>query len=118
PAVASPAKPAAKPVATAAPAVDSRARWLQGLSTSHYVIQLLGAAEETTVKRFLAQNPSLKQVTYYRTVRQGKPWFVVVQGDYPDYEAAKTGIKRLPAAVQQQTPWVRKVDAVQKELKS
>lgn len=109
------AKPVTKPAS--APAVDSRTRWLQGLPPSHYVIQLLGAAEESTVKRFLGQHPSLKQVTFYKTWRQGKPWYVVVQGDYADYEAAKAGIKRLPGAVQQQTPWVRKVDAVQKEVK-
>lgn len=115
-----PAKPVVAtraPVATA-PAGDARTRWLQGLPSSHYVIQLLGAGEEATLKRFLAQYPSLKQVTYYQTQRQGKPWYVVVQGDYPDYEAAKAGVKRLPSALQQQTPWVRKVDAVQQELKS
>lgn len=114
-----PVKPApAKPAVATTPAGDARTRWLQGLPPSHYVIQLLGASEEATLKRFLAQYPSLKQVTYYRTQRQGKPWFVVVQGDYPDYEAAKAGVKRLPAALQQQTPWVRKADAVQQELKS
>ena len=107
-----------KAPAATAPVGDARTRWLQGLPFSHYVIQLLGASEESTVKRFLVQYPSLKQVTYYRTQRQGKSWYVVVQGDYPDYESAKAGIKRLPAAIQQQTPWVRKVDAVQQELKT
>lgn len=105
--------PASKPVAT----VDPRVKWLRGLPPSHYVLQILGANEEATVKRFLSQYPSLQKVAYYRTWRQGKPWYVVVQGDYVDYEAAKNAIGRLPAQLRQQNPWIRKVELVQRELK-
>ncbi len=116
-----PVQAAPKPVVAAsqpgkAP-VDARSRWLQGLPPGHYVLQLLGANEEVTIKRFLTQYPSLKKVSYYRTVRQGKPWYVVVQGDYPTYDAAKAAIATLPAALRSQTPWVRQVKLVQQELK-
>lgn len=112
------AKPAASTPASSKPAaVDARSRWLLGLSPNHYVLQLMGANEETTIKRFLAQYPSLKKVSYYRTVRQGKPWYVVVQGDYPDHAAAKNAIAGLPAAIRNQTPWVRQVKLIQQELK-
>lgn len=110
-------KPAARPAAAVAPAVDSRSRWIMSLPRNHYVLQLLGANEESTVKRFLSQYPSLKKVSYYRTQRQGKPWYVVVQGDYPDYASAKRAVASLPAAIRQQTPWVRQVDAIRQELK-
>lgn len=111
-------KPAAsKPVAAAQPAANgARAGRVLALPQDHYVLQLLGAQEEATVKRFLNQYPSLRKVTYYKTWRQGKPWFVVVQGDYPSYAAAKSAVATLPAALQKQTPWIRQVSAVTKEI--
>lgn len=103
--------PAAKPAA-----IDPRANWLLGLSKDHFVLQLLGAQEETTVKRFLAQYPSLRKVTYYKTWRQGKPWYVVVQGDYPSRDAARAAIAQLPASLQQQNPWIRSVAEIHQQL--
>lgn len=115
------AAPKAEPVKTpvsvpAKTAGDPRIAWLRSLPKDHYVLQLLGAQEEATVKRFLSQYPSLRKVAYYKTWRQGKPWYVVVQGDYPSHDAAKAAIAQLPAGVQKQTPWVRQVKVIQDQL--
>lgn len=126
PAATAPAKPAAsapvaqKPAAPASTArvsaEDTRTAWLRSLPADHYVLQLLGAQEEATVKRFLSQYPSLRKVTYYKTWRQSKPWYVVVQGNYPNYDAAKAAVNQLPAGLREQKPWVRKVEAVVREI--
>ena len=109
-------QPAVVAVEAKKPAPDSRTSWLLGLPKEHYVLQLLGAQEEATVKRFLTQYPSLQKVTYYKTWRQAKPWYVVVQGDYVDYDAAKAGIDRLPSTLQKQSPWIRKVEVIHQQL--
>lgn len=112
---AKPATPA--PVPAAKPAVpEARASWLLGLPKDHFVLQLLGAQEEATVKRFLSQHPSLRKVTYYKTWRQGKPWYVVVQGAYPSRDAAKAAIGQLPASLRQQNPWIRSVAEIHQQL--
>lgn len=106
-----------QPVAAPAkPAGDPRIAWLRSLPKDHYVLQLLGAQEEATVKRFLSQYPSLRKVAYYKTWRQGKPWYVVVQGDYPSDAAARAAIAQLPASLQKQSPWIRKVEIIHGQL--
>lgn len=116
PAKPAPAKPAPAPTPARASVDDARTAWLRSLPADHYVLQLLGAQEEATVKRFLSQYPSLRKVTYYKTWRQGKPWYVVVQGNYPSYEAAKAAVSQLPPGLRAQNPWVRKVEAVVREI--
>lgn len=114
PAQAVPQPAAVKPPAKLA--ADPRIDWLRSLPKDHYVLQLLGAQEEATVKRFLSQYPSLRKVVYYKTWRQGKPWYVVVQGDYPSDTAARAAIAQLPASLQKQSPWIRKVEIIHGQL--
>ena len=104
-------KPEPKPVAG-----DPRIAWLKSLPPDHYMLQMMGAEEKATVDRFLAQYPSLQKVVFYRTLRKSKHWYIVVQGNYPSYDAAKAGISKLPASLRREKPWVRKVSAIQQEL--
>ena len=121
-------KPAPKPVPKPAPdrapkaevsaskPLDARAAWLMSLPKQHYSVQLLGAKELSTVHRFLALYPSLQNLVYYKTTRNGAPWYVVVQGNYPDYASAKAATQKYPEKLRKQGPWIRKVEAIQKDL--
>ena len=121
-------KPAPKPVSKPAPdrapkaevsaskPFDARAAWLMSLPKQHYSVQLLGAKELSTVHRFLALYPSLQNLVYYKTTRNGAPWYVVVQGNYPDYASAKAATQKYPEKLRKQGPWIRKVEAIQKDL--
>lgn len=106
-----------KKAVTSGKSVDERAAWILSLPPSHYTLQLLGAKEKSTVERFLARYPSIQNVAYYRTTRKGASWFVVVQGSYPDQASARAAVKKLPEALQKQSPWPRKVVLIQQELK-
>ena len=104
-------KPSPKPVVG-----DPRIAWLKTLPPDHYMLQMMGAEEKSTVDRFLAQYPSLQKVVFYRTLRKGKHWYIVVQGNYASYDAAKAGIGKLPTSLRREKPWARKVSAIQQEL--
>lgn len=97
--------------------IDERTAWIVSLPKDHYSVQLLGAKELKTVERFLSQYPSLQNLVYYRTTRNGAPWFVVVQGNYSNYDAAKAATLKYPEKLRKQGPWIRKVEAIQKDLK-
>jgi DamX protein len=113
------AKSAPKAVAAPKPKpVDERAVWLRSLPADHYGLQLLGAKEKATVDKFLAMYPSVQNLTYYKTQRNGAPWFVVVQVSYPSYDAAKVAVSKLPSKLQKQGPWIRKIELIQKDLKN
>ena len=117
-----PAKPAAtEKVVESAPKIakdsgNERTQWLKGLPPDHYTVQLLGAKELKTVHRFLATYPSLQNLVYYKTWRKGLPWYVVVQGNYPNYDAAKAATLKYPSKLQKQGPWIRKLGTIQKQL--
>ncbi len=119
------AEAAPEPKANSAPAPketvavsSGRNSWVRGLPSDHYVMQLLGAKEMATVERFLSQYPSLQEVTYYQTKRKDGPWFVVIQGNYASRDAAKQAIQRFPASLKKQSPWIRKVEEIKKELEN
>ena len=97
---------------------DDRAAWILSLPAEHYALQLLGAREKATVDKFLAAYPSVQKLTYYRAKRNGAPWYVVVQASFPDYDSAKAAVAKLPQKLQKQGPWIRKIEAIQKDLKN
>ncbi len=119
--VAEPApKPAPKPVVEPKPPAVAEGRertdWLKSLPPENYTVQLLGAKELSTVRRFMGMYPSLQGVVFYKTTRQGQPWYVIVQGNYPSHEAAKAATTQYPSQLRKQGPWIRKLEAIQKEL--
>ena len=68
------------------------------------------------MRRFMGMYPSLQGVVFYKTTRQGQPWYVIVQGNYPSHEAAKAATTQYPSQLRKQGPWIRKLEAIQKEL--
>lgn len=72
-----------------------------------YAIQLIGSSSLDSVKTFVFQRKLQKEVVYYQTKHQGKPWYVAVMGPYSDKGKAKDKLAKLPTSVKKYTPWVR-----------
>ncbi len=94
------------------------ARQLLTMNKHHYTLQLLGASKEESVKKFIKNN-SLEDKSYtFKTKRQGKDWYIVVYGEYPNLKAAKAAAshdsKIQHAHVQ---PWVREIANVHQDIK-
>lgn len=112
---------AATPVA--APAVQATSKhtadetMLLSLSPDRYVIQVLGAASESGVEQFVAENRNLG-LRIYRSERAGKPWFVVVQPDFASLPAARAAIQKLPKKIRDSGPWPRVAAEVQQQIRS
>jgi len=122
-----PAKTTAKPSATTTtvytpPAavksgvVSGSAGSITAAPGSHYTLQLSSASRSDTLKAF-AKQQNLQNFTVYETKRDGKPWFVLVSGNYASSADAKRAVATLPAEVQAKKPWVRPVHQVQQDLK-
>ncbi len=89
---------------------------LKSESGSHFTLQLSGASQSNSLNTF-ARQQGLKNYTVYQTEREGKPWFVLVSGNYASSAEAKRAIASLPADVQAKKPWVKPVHQVQQDLK-
>ena len=60
----------------------------------------------------------LAQAAFYTVQYQGRDYHVLVQGDYPNREAARVAIADLPAALRRGGPWPRPFADVQREVRS
>lgn len=81
---------------------------------SHYTLQLSGASRPDTLNAF-AKQQGLQNFMVYETKRDGKPWYVLVNGSYASSAEAKRAIATLPADVQAKKPWVRPVQQVKQD---
>ncbi len=121
PRVASPAAEAAtpSPVATAEAAVEPQVTtapqvqqlsgypWLAAVRAGEYSIQLFGSWELDQARGF-EQNLSLSQNSaVVVTQREGRPWYVVIVGQYANQLQAQAAIEDLPANLRQDGAWSR-----------
>ncbi len=82
----------------------------------HFTVQLVGASSEEGVLEFIA-TAQLGGIHGYYETRQGRnPWFVVVDGVYPDWEAAMEARTRLARSFGENEPWIRRVSNVHAEI--
>ena len=86
---------------------------------SFYTMQVLGVRKEEFILDFIKVHKLLanQNVAYYKTKYKGKKWYPLLYGIYPTKSEAKSAIKELPEKVQKSIPWVRKISAVQNEVR-
>ena len=108
--------PTATPVVPAPSVASGSASAIKSAPGSHFTLQLSGASQSNTLNAF-AKQQGLKNYLVYQTARDGKPWFVLVSGNYASSAEAKRAISSLPAEVQAKKPWVKPVHQVQQDLK-
>lgn len=106
-----------KPTASLPPTAGSSAGGaLKSAPGSHYTLQLSGASQPNTLKAF-AQRQNLSHYWVYETSRNGKPWYVLVSGNYATSAEARRAMAALPTEVQAMKPWARPLSQVQKDAK-
>lgn len=84
---------------------------------TNFTLQLSGASQSSTLNAYARQQGLKDYMVYQAGSRDGKPWFVLVSGNYASSADAKRAIASLPADVQAKKPWVKPVHQVQQDLK-
>ncbi|MDN0123705.1 SPOR domain-containing protein [Yersinia aleksiciae] len=107
--------PAASAVVKAGSAGGSSSA-LKNAPGSHFTLQLSSASRSDTLNAY-AKQQKLADYHVYETKRDGKPWYILVSGNYASSADAKRAITTLPADVQAKKPWVKPVQQVQQDLK-
>lgn len=108
--------------AAAAPAVSAERPYTRDEETllswrqADFTLQLLGVSTEKAAKEFIAAQPNRDDLLMFRTVRQGKPWFVVVAGRYASAVEARKAITSLPVEQVKAGPWSRGLKGIQEEI--
>ena len=91
-------------------------RHLLALDASHYVLQVMASDDLPRLQGFAArQSLSLHR---YGKLRDGRRWYALVHGDYPDQASAERAAREIGQRLGGSVPWVRRVDSVQAEIRA
>ncbi len=104
--------PSRQPVAkadTGRPEGVHREAWLMAQNPAHYTVQLMGAGEEAKVLDFVRQHNLKGELAYFRGLSQGKDWYSLVAGVYPDFKSANKAAAQLARELKDTSPWVRRI---------
>lgn len=91
---------------------------LMNKPASHFTLQMMGSLDEASVRSFIQTQANSSDFAYFEGRYQGRPWYVVVYGDYNNREQALAAIQNLPAPLRNQRPWARTFQSVQSDIRS
>ncbi|HEX7048551.1 MAG TPA: SPOR domain-containing protein [Gammaproteobacteria bacterium] len=80
---------------------------------SGYTIQLMAASTESVVQRYIALHGLAGNAAYVETVRNGRPWYQVLSGRYPDAATARNAIQQLPRVLKSAGPYIRPLASIE-----
>lgn len=115
-----PAPEEASAPATSGPSESSStihgADWYRAREPGRYVLQVLGSQGSDAARGFIGDHPGVADLGFFETTYQGKPWFVVTQGNYTDRQQAQQAVSRLPESMRQGNPWPRSMADIHQAL--
>lgn len=77
-----------------------------------YTIQLIGVHSKARLIEFAEDAGLGDKASYYTTKLKGKPWYVLIYGQYETADQAEAAIESMPEMVQDMDLWVRTVQGV------
>lgn len=102
---------------TAQPSPYRMEHWLMEQSSGGHVIQLMATGNEDTVRRFIDRHGLRHQAAYFRTQRNGAPWYAVVYGGFDSRAQAAGALRELPERLRAAGPWLRRIGDIQTILR-
>ncbi|MBG6624531.1 AAA family ATPase [Pseudomonas aeruginosa] len=115
PATTAAATPAPAPAAKPASGGGAGSQWYRNQSGGNFALQILGTGSEANAQAFIRQQGG-GDFRYFKKTLQGKPFYVVTYGSFPNRAAALAAVKKLPSKVQAGKPWPRTFASIQQEI--
>lgn len=98
--------------------VASSSKRLSAMSENSYVLQIMVTNSVKKIEDMLAGAPNRKDLAAYKSVRDGKDVYILVEGEYPNANEAASAAKKLPSMQQSAKPWPKKVGLIHAEIKT
>jgi type II secretory pathway predicted ATPase ExeA len=112
-----PAEPGARTATVQGPRSEgSGLAWLKGRSPGRYTLQLVGSRDRAAIERYVRVHKIAPPYAVFERQLDGRPWYSLVAGDYPDRAAAVAARERLPPALTRADVWPRSFESIQKSL--
>ncbi|PCK09415.1 MAG: hypothetical protein COA42_03945 [Alteromonadaceae bacterium] len=91
--------------------------FLLAQGSGKYTLQVIAASKQELLREYIARQPNRSALYLFRGEREGKRWYVVVEGVYNSRELALQAIRRLPPEQSKGGPWPRKLKVIQEEIR-
>ncbi len=99
--------------------VIRRESWILEQNPEHYTLQIMSVSQEMGIAKILEHVAQKGKFAYFKYRKDGKVWYRLAYGVYPDRKSAQAQIARgLPEALGKVEPWIRRLGDVQKEINS
>jgi hypothetical protein len=93
------------------------ADWIRAQNPEHYTLQVIALRAPDRLMEFVAEHPDWAPYAIYLPPGNERPLSVLVQGVYPDVEAARAAAQSFPPGLQKPDQiWIRKFGMVQELL--
>jgi len=112
--------PAPKPTLKPAPSDVGPARdrsWLNTQAPDDYTLQLVGARDLAAIRKFIAEHKIPSPHAIFQRDLNGKPWYSLVGGVYPNRDAAVAERAKLKPPLNRSGVWPRTFASIQEQLK-
>jgi len=88
------------------------------LDSSHFMIQFVGLSQQSDLEAFVSKHKFPMIPKIYRSLLNGKPWYILVGGNYATKERARTERKQLNSSLLKEKPWIKSVKVIQNQIGS
>jgi septal ring-binding cell division protein DamX len=92
------------------------AAWLWSRNPVRYTIQLMADRRADSLRAFIAEQRPEGPVAIVRIKRKGKPWYLLLAGDYASQEEAIAAISALPQRASVRGPWPRRFASLHDQM--
>ncbi|NQY44115.1 MAG: SEL1-like repeat protein [Legionellales bacterium] len=89
---------------------------INSISNKLYTIQMLALADLSEMRKVINKYELYDGYYLYRTVRNNKPWYVLIGGYYKKISDAHTAIEQLPKVMKRWKPFINKFKVVHKQI--
>jgi DamX protein len=90
--------------------------WIIAQKPTDYTFQLMGSWSYQEVTEFIEDNALTGDIARFTSLRDNKPWHVLVYGVYSSKQAALSASNQWPAPLNTLPTWLRRLDSVQKQI--
>ncbi len=92
--------------------------WLLAQEANAFTLQLLGTGKRQALLAFIERHALRDQAAYFSTEREGRPWYTLVYGIYPDRRSAQAAAAALAEKLRALHPWTRSLGSIQAVIRA
>lgn len=92
--------------------------FLMAQNPSFYTLQVVATSKKSSLEAYISRQSNEGTLYMYRGKREGKSWYVVVQGVYSSRDSALKGRYSLPKEQSKAGPWPRILSSIQEEIEA